>query len=102
VRDQTRIVDLKQVNRVLIQPHYLTGGKTVTKRCPDGRAPRWTREQIRTGRVVPLVPLLQKRGLQLIELPAGNFELVALANHSPAMRDLRSVFPEGNEVRERN
>jgi hypothetical protein len=26
---------------------------------------------------VPLVPLLQKGGLQLIELPAGNFELVA-------------------------
>jgi hypothetical protein len=24
-----------------------------------------------------LVPLLQKHGLQLIELPAGNFELVA-------------------------
>lgn len=25
---------------------------------------------------MPLVPLLQKRGLELIELPAGNFELV--------------------------
>lgn len=40
-------------------------------------APRWTHEQIRAARVVPLVPLLQKRGLQLIELPAGNFELAA-------------------------
>ena len=28
---------------------------------------RWTREQIRAARVVPLAPLLQKRGLQLIQ-----------------------------------
>lgn len=38
-------------------------------------ATRWTREQIRAARSAPLVPLLQKRGLQLIERPAGNFEL---------------------------
>ena len=40
---------------------------------------RWSREQIRIARMAPLVPLLQKRGLrlQLIELPAGNFELAA-------------------------
>ena len=38
-------------------------------------APRWTREQIRAARIAPLVPLLQKRGLQLVELPAGNFQL---------------------------
>ena len=38
---------------------------------------RWTREQIRAARVVPLVPLLQQRGLQLIERPADNFELAA-------------------------
>ena len=55
----------------------------MTNHCPDGRAPgrpqgpRWTREQIRAARLVPLVPLLQKRGLELIELPAGNFELVS-------------------------
>jgi hypothetical protein len=36
---------------------------------------RWTRQQIRAARLAPLVPLLQKRGLQLIERPAGNFEL---------------------------
>ena len=36
---------------------------------------RWSREQIRAARMAPLVPLLQKRGLPLIELPAGNFEL---------------------------
>ena len=36
---------------------------------------RWSREQIRAARLAPLVPLLQKRGLPLIELPAGNFEL---------------------------
>ena len=38
---------------------------------------RWTREQIRAARVAPLVPLLQKRGLQLIEKETGNFELSA-------------------------
>jgi hypothetical protein len=38
---------------------------------------RWTREQIRAARMAPLVPLLRQRGFQLIELPAGNFELVA-------------------------
>src|SRR5207249_27497 len=38
---------------------------------------RWTREQIRGARQVPLVPLLQKRGLQLIEKEASNFELPA-------------------------
>lgn len=46
---------------------------------PGGRAghARWTGEQIRAARVAPLVPLLQSRGLQLVELPAGNFELTA-------------------------
>ena len=37
-------------------------------------APRWTREQIRAARVAPLVPLLQKRGLPLVQREAGNFE----------------------------
>lgn len=48
-------------------------------RAPGGGplGPRWTREQIRAARRAPLVPLLQKRGLQIIELPAGNFELAA-------------------------
>jgi hypothetical protein len=41
------------------------------------RSHQWTREQIRAARMAPLVPLLQKRGLQLIEKPAGNFELSA-------------------------
>ena len=36
--------------------------------------PRWSREQIRAARMAPLAPLLQKHGLQLVELPAGNFE----------------------------
>ena len=51
---------------------------TATNPCPDpARAPepRWTREQIRAARMAALVPLLQKRGLPLLELPAGNFEL---------------------------
>ena len=48
-------------------------------RLPANRplGPRWTREQIRAARMAPLAPLLQKHGLQLIELPAGNCELAA-------------------------
>ena len=38
---------------------------------------RWTRQQIRAARLAPLVPLLQKHGLQLIQRPADNFELSA-------------------------
>ena len=38
-------------------------------------SPRWTRQQIRAARLAPLVPLLQKHGLQLLERAAGNFEL---------------------------
>jgi len=38
---------------------------------------RWTREQIQAARSALLVPLLQKRGLQLIERDAGNFQLPA-------------------------
>ncbi len=41
------------------------------------RSPRWTRDQIRAARMALLVPLLQKRGLQLIEKEAGNFQLSA-------------------------
>lgn len=36
-------------------------------------APRWTREQIRAARLAPLLPLLEKRGLHLVETGAGNF-----------------------------
>jgi hypothetical protein len=39
--------------------------------------PRWTREQIRAARIAPLVPLLQRRGLPLVEREAGNHELPA-------------------------
>ena len=41
------------------------------------RLPRWSREQIRAARLAPLAPLLEKRGLQLIEREAGNFTLPA-------------------------
>lgn len=37
--------------------------------------PRWTREQIREARLAPLIPLLQKRGLQLVARDAGNYIL---------------------------
>ena len=39
--------------------------------------PRWSREQIRAARLVPLVSLLEKRGRQLIPREAGNFILPA-------------------------
>ena len=38
---------------------------------------RWSRQQIRAARMAPLAPLLQRRGLQLVERPADNFELAA-------------------------
>jgi hypothetical protein len=46
----------------------------MTTHCPQ---PRWSREQIHTARVAPLLPLLQKRGLQLLEQEGGNFLLPA-------------------------
>lgn len=39
--------------------------------------PRWSREQIRAARLAPLLPLLQRRGLQLLEQGGGNFLLPA-------------------------
>lgn len=50
------------------------GAKTVTNLSPN---PRWSREQIRSARIAPLVPLLQQRGLELIARDAGNFILPA-------------------------
>jgi hypothetical protein len=43
---------------------------------PSAEPIRWTREQIRCARQASLVPLLEKRGLRLIERTAGNFDLV--------------------------
>ena len=42
-----------------------------------GRQARWSRQQIRAARLAPLLPLLQKQGLQFIARPADNFELAA-------------------------
>ena len=39
--------------------------------------PPWTREQIRAARTAPLVPLLEKRGLKLVETGGGNFLVTA-------------------------
>ena len=39
--------------------------------------PRWSREQIRAARLAQLVPILQKRGLQLVAREAGNYTLPA-------------------------
>ncbi len=43
----------------------------------NGRGVRWTREQIRAARLAPLVPLLRKRGVPMLERDAGNFLLPA-------------------------
>ena len=42
-------------------------------RSNNTTAPRWTREQIRAARLAPLAPLLEQRGLVLIESGCGNF-----------------------------
>ncbi len=42
---------------------------------PKQQSHRWTKEQIRHARSVPLAPLLLKRGLKLLPLNAGNFAL---------------------------
>jgi hypothetical protein len=47
----------------------------MTARSPD-RTP-WTKQQIRAARMAPLAPLLQKRGLELVERSAGNLNLPA-------------------------
>ena len=44
---------------------------------PHHHGPRWSREQIRAARLAPLLPLLHKRGLQVVEREAGNFGLPA-------------------------
>jgi hypothetical protein len=38
-------------------------------------SPRWTREQIRAARQAPLIPLIQARGIEMVEASPGNFEL---------------------------
>jgi hypothetical protein len=48
----------------------------MTTRLPQ---PRWSREQICAARLAPLVPLLQKRALRLVEQEAGNYLLPAFA-----------------------
>ena len=49
----------------------------MTTHCNPRQGPRWSREQIRTARLAPLVALLQKRGLDLAAREAGNFILPA-------------------------
>ena len=49
----------------------------MTTHCNPRQGPRWSREQIRAARLAPLVPLLQKRGLDLTAREAGNYILSA-------------------------
>ena len=46
-------------------------------KSPPTATVRWTREQIRAARLVPLPPRLQQRGLQLVTREAGNYTLHA-------------------------
>ena len=55
---------------------------------------RWTREQIRAARIAPLVPLLEKRGLELIAREAGNFILPAFPGL--IVKDCYWRWPERN------
>ena len=41
--------------------------------------PNWSREQIRDARKAQLAPLIAKRGLALVELPADNFGVTAFS-----------------------
>ena len=49
----------------------------MTIRSLNNPQPRWSHEQIRDARLAKLVPLLQKRGLQLVAREADNFILPA-------------------------
>ena len=53
------------------------GEKIVTNPLLNNLQPRWSREQIRDARLAPLIPLIQKRGLQLVAREAHNFILPA-------------------------
>jgi len=48
--------------------------KAITSRS---ESPHWSREQIRNARKASLIPLLQARGIELVELEAGNFQVAA-------------------------
>ncbi len=67
-----------------------------THSLPEGQAPapRWSREQIRAARMAPLLPLLQKRGLQLLEQGGGNFLLPAFPGL--ILKDSYWRWPERN------
>jgi hypothetical protein len=58
--------------------------------------PRWTRQQIRAARIAPLAPLLRKRGLQLLQRPADNFELVAFPG--VLVKDSYWRWPQRNQA----
>jgi hypothetical protein len=50
--------------------------KTTIRDCHThgaAAAPRWDKEQIRAARMVAIAPLLEKRGLHLLETGGGNY-----------------------------
>jgi hypothetical protein len=61
---------------------------------PSPNRTRWSREQIRAARLAPLVPLLEKRRLQLIAREAGNVMLPAYPGL--IVKDSYRRWPERN------
>jgi len=49
----------------------------ISDRGAHSTATRWTRDQIRAARLAPLLPLLEKRGLALVETGGDNFAVRA-------------------------
>ena len=39
------------------------------------RTPRWSKEQIRAARMAPIAPLLEKRGMHLVETGGDNYAI---------------------------
>ena len=58
--------------------------------------PRWTRQQIRAARLAPIEPILRRRGLQLRERDAGNFE--ALDFPGLILKDSYWRWPERDQA----
>jgi len=54
----------------------LSGEKTKRLWQPPSAQPRWSREQIRAERLAPLAPLLQKRGVLLVEHSSDTYTSV--------------------------
>ena len=60
--------------------------------------PRWSRDQIRAARLAPLVPLLQKHRLQLLEQQAGNGNFLLPAFPGLIVKDSYWRWPDKDKA----